>query len=146
MRHPPVLQVVSLMSDAALLAATLAQAQLQQQGGAAAAAASSPEALCSAAGSQVAAWLEAVRTSVPASGILPEEATAALLQHWDWQPCLQHAALQLAARQQPQRSAGNGNAANGAELRRAMQRSVRQLADFIRRGGGSLSSPALVAA
>lgn len=143
--HPQALQVVSLMSDVALLATTLAQAQLRQQGGATAA--SSPEALCSAAGSQVAAWLAAVRSSVTASGILSEEAAAALLQHWDWQPCLQQAALQLAAQQQPtlqpQRSGGSGNGATSAELRRAMQRSVRQLADLIRRGG---SSPALATA
>ncbi|KAL4458064.1 hypothetical protein ABPG75_012929 [Micractinium tetrahymenae] len=140
-------KVVSLMSDVALLVTTLAQAQLQQQGGSAAAAAPSPEALCSAAGSQVAAWLAAVRSSVTASGILSEEATAALLQNWDWQPCLQQAALQLAALQLPQRSGASGNGGNSAELRRAMQRSVRQLADLIRRGSsGAGASPALVAA
>lgn len=133
------------MGDVALLAATLAEAQLRQQGGSVAAAAPTPEALCCAAGSRVAAWLAAARSSVPASGVLSGEATAALLQRWEWQPCLQHAALTLAARQQPglpsQRNGSSGSGASSAELRRAMQRSVRQFADFIRRGG--LGSPDL---
>jgi hypothetical protein len=128
-------QVVSLMSDTALLAASLALAQLQQQG-----AGVSPEAVCSLAASQLGAWLAAARQSVTQSGILSEQAMAALLAQWDWKPVLQQAGLQLAHQQH----GGGGstrsptaNGANTAEVRRATQRMVRQLADLIRRTAAS---------
>ena len=131
------------MSDMALLAASLALAQLQQQG-----AGVSPEAVCSLAGSQLGAWLAAAQQSVTQSGILSEQAMAALLATWDWQPVLQQAALQLAHQQRQQQQQGGGgdggstrspaaNGANTAEVRRATQRMVRQLADLIRRTAAS---------
>lgn len=166
-RLPP--QVVSLMSDVALLASSLALTRLQQQqqgcSPAAAAAvafdACSAEAVCAAASRQVNTWLGEVRASVTSSGILSEAATSALLSQWDWQPVLQQASLQLTQQQQPAaaqqqqlrgsgRSGGSGNGCGGgpnsAELRRAMQRSVRQLADMIRRSGITPAAPACTAA
>ncbi len=119
------------MGDVALLATTLA-AQQAQQGSAC-----SPDTLCAAAAAQLAAWMGEVRAAVAAAGLVSDEGWAALLAAWDWQPSLRAAVLQLMAGVGAARVA-NGSA-NSAELRRAQQRVVRQVADLVRRGslGGS---------
>ena len=152
------LQVVSLMGDVALLAAALAIAQQQQHqrngqqpGGLAAQ--TSAEQLCAAAAAQLASWLGGARVALTQGGILPAEAMDALLSKWDWQPVLQQAVLQLVQQQQQQQqgqpggAGGASSSSNGgstmAEVRRGMQRSVRQLADLIRRSQNGSSGPNL---
>ena len=116
--------MVSLTGDTALLAATLAltqQQQHQQQGGAAHALA-----VAAAAGALLATWVAGARDAVVQSGLLSEAAMAALLAQWDPQPVLQQAAAQLVG-------SSIGGEAGVAQARRSMQRSLRQLADAIRR-------------
>lgn len=121
------------MGDTALLAATLAATQ--QQAGLSPGAAAPADAVAAAAGALLASWLAAAREAVLRSGLLPEDALTALLAQWDWQPVLQQAAAQLCG------GGGPGSEAGIAQARRAMQRSLRQLADAIRRAGSV--SPAL---
>ena len=122
------------MSDMALLAASLAIAQQQQQQQQQGGGAPTAESVCSAAGSQLGCWLGEARAAVTQSGALSEEAMAALLAQWQWQPVLQQAAAQLT--QQRGVGGANGGGASMAEVRRGMQRSLRQLADLMRRSGG----------
>lgn len=119
------------MSDTALLAASLAIAERQQQQQLGSPQALTVDAVAAEAGGLLQAWVPAVQAAVVGSGLLSGEAMAALLVQWDWRPVLQQAAAQLLQ----QRGGGtNGSSANVAEVRRAMQRSVRVLADLIRRG------------
>ena len=118
------------MGEVALLAASVAIAQHQAQPQPLQAP-PSLDAVVAASGALLGSWVAAARTAVVQGGLLSEEAMAALLAQWDWQPVLQQAALQLV----PQRGGGSpAGAASMAEVRRAMQRSVRQLADLVRRG------------
>jgi hypothetical protein len=122
-------KVVSLMSDTALLATSLAiTEQRQLQGKAGSPATLSVDAIAAAAGRLLESWLPAARAAVLGSGLLPSEALAALLLQWDWQPALQQAAARLV-----QSNGGISSTSNVAEARRAMQRSVRMLADLVRR-------------
>ena len=119
------------MSDTALLAASLAIAERQAQQQLGSPQALSADAVAAEAGGLLQAWVPAAQAAVVGSGLLSAEAMAALLAQWDWRPVLQAAAAQLLQ----QRGGGaNGSSANVAEVRRAMQRSVRVLADLIRRG------------
>ena len=128
--RPSAAQVMSLMGDTALLAATLAAAQqAQQQPGASPGAAPPADAVAAAAGVLLASWLAAARDAMIRGSLLSEDALAALLAQFDWQPVLQQAAAQLCG------GGGPGGEAGIAQARRAMQRSLRQLADAIRRAG-----------
>ena len=110
---------MSLVSDMALLAATLAAAQAAQAGGRPTA-----EAVAAAAGTLLGQWMAAAHAAVAAGGLLAGEGPAALLAAWDWGPVLQQAALQLTQR------SGNGSMGH---VRRALQRSVRQLCSALQR-------------
>lgn len=121
------------MSDVALLAATVALSQQQQEQQQAVCA----ESVAVAAAALLGPWLTDAQAAVVRGGVLSQEAMAALLAHWDWRPVLQQAAAQLVQ----DRSGGAAGAASMAEARRAMQRSVRQLAAMIHGRG----APMLVA-
>lgn len=127
---PHLLQVVSLMSDTALLVATLAIAQQpQQQQQADSRAMVSTDAISVAAGRLLESWLPAAQATILGSKLLSREALTALLALWDWRPILQQAASQLVHHNDGMQ-AGSGHV---SDARRNMQRSLRQLADFIRR-------------
>lgn len=125
------LQVVGLMSDTALLAVLLAVAeqQQQQQSQAGSPANLSSDAISAAAARLLESWLPAAQAAVLGSGLLSAEALATLLSQWDWQPVLQQAAVQMLQ----SKGALNGSSSHAANARRAMQRSVRMLADLVRR-------------
>lgn len=118
------------MSDTALLAAALAIAEQKRQQGQAGSSAMLSADACSAAASRLLeSWLPGAKAAVLGSGLLSAESLAAMLLQWDWQPVLQQAAVQLL----PANGTALGSSMSVVEARRAMQRSMRMLADFLRR-------------
>ncbi|KAI3435522.1 hypothetical protein D9Q98_001588 [Chlorella vulgaris] len=139
-------KVASLTSDMALLATSLAiQQQQQQQGGSPApgtsAAAAAPEAVCVASGAVLSGWLCGAGEGVVCSGAMSRATVASLLELWDWQPVLQLAAQQLTGAQGEQGQGPGGGTSStstspsAAQVRRSVQRSVRLMAEELRRGG-----------
>lgn len=135
MHHHDILQVVGLMGDTALLASSLAIAEVRRLHGQAGGPANlSADAVSDAAGRLLESWLPTAQATVLSSGLISGPDLAALLSQWDWRPVLQQAAAELL-----QSSSGaRGGSSSVAEARRAMQRSVRKLADLLRRPPGHL--------
>ena len=145
------LQVVSLVGDVALLAAACSLASLlpQHQAAAAqnpAAAPQDPAAVHGVASQLLASWLAEAQAGVAAAGILPQETAAALLGRLDWDGLLRQATVQVLQRRQEEGGGSGGSSGScrvrgglgspgGVEVRRAMQRSLRQMADSIRQAG-----------
>lgn len=123
-------QVVGLMGDVALLAAACAlPPQLQQAG------ADNAAAVHVAAAQLLGSWLAEAQAGLVAGGVLSQEAAAGLLGQLDWQEVLRQAVAQVVQRQQEQAGGGAGvmGSPGGVEVRRAMQRSLRLMADAIQR-------------
>ena len=124
------LQVVSLMSDTALLAAALAIAEQKRQQEQAGSSAMLSADECSAAANRLLeSWLPGANAAIVGSGLFSGESLAAMLLRWDWQPVVQQAAVQLL----PADGTALGSSMSVVEARRAMQRSMRMVADFLRR-------------
>lgn len=132
------LQVVALMGDVALLAAACAL-ELQPSPGSPGplGAADDPAALHAAASQLLSGWLAEAQAGLVAGGLLSQQAAASLLSQLDWQGVLRQAAVQVLQRRREQGGSKLGvmGSPGGVEVRRAMQRSLRQMADAIRQAG-----------
>jgi hypothetical protein len=84
-------------------------------------------------------WLADAQAGLAAGGVLPHDTAAMLLGQLDWGSVLQQGTVQVMQRQQEQRGGGRAGGGmgspGGVEVRRAMQRSLRQMADSIRQAG-----------
>lgn len=120
------------MGDVAMLAATCAISP-----GAGALSSDDVPAVHAAASQLLSSWLADAQAGLAASGVLTQEAAAVLLGQLEWQGVLRQAAVQAVQQQQEQQEGkgGGGGSPGGLEVRRAMQRSLRHMADAIRQAG-----------
>eukprot|EP00887_Chlorella_sp_A99_P001509 scaffold8.g1509.t1 len=130
-------KVLNLMGDVALLAARCGQQQGASPG--------DVTVVASAASQLLRGWLDQAWRGLAQAGVLPAEVAAALTAQWDWSGMLQQAALQVT--HSPPGGPGEGRgpgggcprspgkvggaAAGAQEVRRQMQRQLRQMAEAV---------------
>ena len=112
------------MGDVALLAVRCGQQQ--------SAAPSDAGAVAAAAAALLRGWVGEAGEGLTQAGVLPPDLSAAVAAQWDWGPMLQQAAQQVTQQQQQQAAGGVGGGGGGQEVRRAMQRQLRQMAQLVR--------------